>query len=275
MEEFQKEFAENLAGSKGNPLFFGEGLRLKDGRETPYFVNIGGFSETASGIVLLGHYYGNMLKCMMEKGIPMDIISGPSYKASAIAQAAVTGLYIEHEVDLGFNYDRKEEKTHGEASGAGTLFVGAGFRDGCNVVIVDDVGTSMQTKIDFMDKIQREASALEIKVNVTAVLIGVDREQVGPVYRQGYDPKQHSKQNKDWVIHNARGKDAIKEFTDRTGIPVYSVLGIRDCLDHLCNVGASVAFKHKDGTISKERMTDDFLDVYFRPYMGQYGVEGR
>jgi orotate phosphoribosyltransferase len=273
MEEFQEEFAADLATSKGNPLFFGEGLTLKDGRDTPYFVNIGGFSQTASGIWSLGGYFAGMIKQMRdEEGIPVDIISGPSYKASAIAQAAATSLYQEYSINLGFNYDRKEVKAHGEGSGAGTRFVGAKFFDGCNVIIVDDVGTSMRTKIDFLEKIQAEASDLEMEVKISGVLIGVDREQVGPVYKDGYDPKQHAGQNREWIVHGARGEDAIAKFTAETGIPVFSVLGVRQMMDSLCDQRYTVPFKHKDGSFTKVDVTPQFLDEHFSPYMEIYGA---
>lgn len=273
MEAFQEEFAAKLACSEGNPLFFGTNLRLKDGRETPYFVNIGGFSQTAEGIWNLGNYFGGMIhQVMARQGIPVDVISGPSYKASAIAQAAATSLFRMHNMNLGFNYDRKEIKAHGEGSGSGTRFVGAKFYDGCNVLVVDDVGTSMQTKIDFIEKIQAEASDLEIAVNVAAVVIGVDREQVGPVYREGYDPKLNSKANADWVVHGKRGEDAIAKFTEETGIPVFSVLGVQELMAYLCANQMEVPFKLSDGRFERVKVTQEFLDEKFHPYMEMYGA---
>jgi orotate phosphoribosyltransferase len=214
-----------------------------------------------------------MIKHLMDnEDIPIDIISGPSYKASAIAQAAAMNLLADHGIDLGFNYDRKEVKAHGEGSGAGTIFVGAKFYDGCNVLIVDDVGTSMRTKLDFLEKIQAEASALEVKVNVSGVLLGVDREQVGPVYREGYDPKLHSKENRDWVIHGKRGEDAIAKFTKETGNPVFSVLGVRQLMQHLCDNRMSVPFKLSNGEFERVEVTPEFLDDKFHPYMEMYGT---
>jgi orotate phosphoribosyltransferase len=254
-------------------LFFGTGLGLKDGRETPYFVNIGGFCQTAGGIWIIGQCFGGMIKHLMDnEDIPVDIISGPSYKASAIAQAAAMNLLADHGIDLGFNYDRKEVKAHGEGSGAGTIFVGAKFYDGCNVLIVDDVGTSMKTKIDFLEKIQAEASALEVEVNVSGVLLGVDREQVGPVYREGYDPELHSKENRDWVIHGRRGEDAIAKFTKETGKPVFSVLGVRELMQYLCDNKMSVPFKLSSGEFERVEVTPEFLDDKFHPYMETYGT---
>jgi orotate phosphoribosyltransferase len=41
MEQYQEEFANILATN--NILFFEEGLMLKDGRPSPYFVNMGVF----------------------------------------------------------------------------------------------------------------------------------------------------------------------------------------------------------------------------------------
>ncbi len=249
MEKFQKDFAETLAHS--GALFFGENLRLKDGRDTPYFVNLGGFLERTSDICQLGKYYGGMIKHLLDHGkILVDIISGPSYKGSAIAQAAATGLYKEHGYEVGFNYDRKEAKTHGEGSEAGTLFVGAKFYDNCNVLIADDVGTSMKTKKDFIGKIEAETSALSIKANLSAVLIAIDREQV-----------------------NEKGEDAIKSFMDETKIKVYSIIGAKEMMQHICDKGLSIPYKQKDGGFTRAQVTPRFLDEYFNPYMEKYGVK--
>ncbi len=271
MESFQEDFADRLADSDGNPLFFGTNLKLKDGRDTPYFVNIGGFSQTAEGMWILGSCFAGMAKKMMVDGMPIDIISGPSYKASAIAQATATALYRERGINLGFNYDRKEIKAHGEGSGKGKMFVGAEFYDCCNVLIVDDVGTSMRTKIDHIAKIEAAASDLEIKVNVTGVLIGVDREQVGPVYREGYDPAKHANENSEWVSHGKRGEDAIANFTAETGVPVFSVLGVRMLMQYLASNSRNVPFKLSSGEFERVPVTQDFLDEKFEPYMELYG----
>jgi orotate phosphoribosyltransferase len=271
MDDFQREFAELLANAPGNPLFFGDNLVLRSGRSTTFFVNIGSFSETAKGIWMLGTYFGGMIEKVMQRGIPVDMVAGPSYKASAIAQAAVNWLYLQRGIDLGFCYDRKEAKRHGEGSGAETMFVGARFHDGSNVCVVDDVATSMGTKLEFIRKIRETASDLELKVNVNAVVIGVDREEVGPVYREGFDPAVHDKT--DWIVPGGRGKDVIDEFVNAEGIPCFSVLGIRDCMRHLCEVGSEVSFRKPDRSFERVKVTEAFLDKYFHPYVAQYGVQ--
>lgn len=243
MENYQKEFATDLINYRA--LFFGDGLKLKDGRDTPYFVNLGCFLERGSGICQLGKHYGSTVKELMDLGLAVDIISGPSYKGSAIAQAAATYLYEKHGTDVGFNYDRKEAKTHGEGSGAGNLFVGAEFYDGCNALVVDDVGTSMKTKEEFIGKIRSTG----LEVNITGVLIGVDREQV-----------------------DANGDDAISKFTLDTGIPVYAIVGITQMMEYLRDKGLRVRYKNRNGSFTDVQVTEEFLKLHFNPYMKKYGA---
>ncbi len=274
MDRFQEDFAVKLASSEGDPLFFGSNLKLKDGRETPYFVNIGGFLQSAVGLWTIGHYFSSMTdKLMKERQLPVDMIAGPSYKASSIAVAAAMDLFNSHNENCGVVYDRKEVKAHGDASGKGTMFVGAKFYDGCNVLVVDDVGTSMRTKIDFIDKIRAEAEASSIDVRVSGVLIGVDREQVGPVYREGYDPAVHSGENSEWVIHGKRGEDAIARFTEETGVPVFSVLGVRELMQYYADKRLDVPFRLSDGKFERVTVTPEFLEEKFEPYMEKYGAK--
>ncbi|MBF0530822.1 MAG: hypothetical protein HQK55_16450, partial [Deltaproteobacteria bacterium] len=83
MESYQKEFAGVLAET--GALFFAPGLRLKDGRPTPYFVNLGLF-RTGRLIGRLGSFLAGML---MDRRLVdgIDVLVGPSYKGSALAVA--------------------------------------------------------------------------------------------------------------------------------------------------------------------------------------------
>ncbi|MBN1386156.1 hypothetical protein JW968_04235 [Candidatus Woesearchaeota archaeon] len=250
IEGYKQDFAKLLAET--GSLFFDNGLKLKDKRETPYFVNMGIFN---SGRLInqLGEYYADML-VSRGMGGEVDIIFGPSYKGSAIAVAMVSSLYQKHGLDLKFVYDRKEEKTHGEATKAGSMWVGAKFFDGCRVYLVDDVGTSMQTKYDAIDMLAAEAERQGIKINLVGVGIGVDREQTGPVYDTDGAPK------------NEKGTDAIRTFADKTGIPVHSVIGIREIVQFLHENQIPVKVR------GKMRPIDEVLMKGFEAYMRKYGV---
>lgn len=244
MEKYKQEFAEFLAGS--GALFFDKGLMLKDGRPTPYFVNMGKFS-TGELSYKLGKYYAAM---MVDRGVASqtDIIFGPSYKGSAIAQATAISLYLDYNLNVGFCYDRKEAKTHGEASTAKDMFVGAKFFDDCKVYLVDDVGTSMATKKEALDKIAGYAKEMKIKVNIIGIGIGVDREQTTAVYNKKGKAKL-----------NARGENAIASFVKETGIEVHAVAGIKELVDYL----AGKKFNEKIVvTEENKKEFDEYIKIY-------------
>ena len=88
MEEYKKRLARTLA--KTGALFFDENLFLKDGRPTPYFVNMAMF-KTGRLSLDMGSFFAGM---MASQGLvkETDIILGPSYKGSAIALSTVIAL---------------------------------------------------------------------------------------------------------------------------------------------------------------------------------------
>lgn len=251
MEKYKERFARILADTEA--LFFKKGLRLKDGRPTPYFVNMGMF-KTGRLSLEMGSFFASML---IERGIlkDVDIILGPSYKGSAIAQATAIALWEEHGVDMPFDYDRKEAKAHGEASASASLFVNATFFEGCRIFVVDDVATSMSTKYELLEKIGSEAKRLGISLRVSGIGIAVDREQSSAVYDgQGR------------LLEGVKGKDAVSEFVARTGVPVYAVAGIRELVDYLYREGIPVTVDGERRPIEK-----DLMGV-FCEYLTLYGT---
>ncbi len=218
MEAYKKRLAHILADT--GALFFHRELVLKDGRPTPYFVNMAMF-KTGRLSLELGSFFADM---MVSKGLveETDIIMGPSYKGSAIALSTAIALWKNHGRDMLFEYDRKEAKTHGEGSVSGSLFVNGAFFDGCRIFIVDDVATSMGTKYDLLEKIRTHARNARNHYHVTGIGIGIDREQT----TANYDESGR-------VVPGKRGKDAIGDFVERSGVPVYAVAGIREIVEFL------------------------------------------
>jgi orotate phosphoribosyltransferase len=212
METYKQDLARTLAET--GALFFDTDLVLKDGRMTPYFVNMAMF-KTGRLSLKLGSFFAGM---MVARGLvdKADIILGPSYKGSALALATSIALWQEYGFDLLYDYDRKEAKAHGEASRSRSLFVNRTFFDGCHVFVVDDVATSMGTKYDLIEKIRGDAEVRGMRVEVTGIGIGIDREQTTAVYDK--DGK---------VVPDKKGRDAIRDFEEKSGIPVYAVAGIR------------------------------------------------
>jgi orotate phosphoribosyltransferase len=252
MEEYKKKLAITLAET--GALFFGRNLVLKDGRPTPYFVNMGMF-RTGRLSHEMGTFFANMI---VHRGLAdqTDVILGPSYKGSAIALATAIALYMDHGRDLLFEYDRKEAKTHGEGSHAESLFVNRTFFEGSRVFVVDDVATSMGTKIDLIEKVNREATANKIDVKIVGIGIAIDREQTTAVY---------GKEGR--VIQGQKGRNAIEEFVRSSGIPVYRVAGIREVMDCLYQEKVPVLVEGKRTPLDEKTM------LAFREYMDTYGTD--
>ena len=132
----------------------------KAGRQTPYFFNAGLFNDGAK-LGRLASFYADALEA---SGIEFDLLFGPAYKGIALAAALAVEL-ARRGRNVGFAYNRKEAKDHGE----GGNLVGAPVQG--RVVIVDDV-ISAGTAIG-------ESVALLRAVGATpaAVLIALDRQE--------------------------------------------------------------------------------------------------
>lgn len=97
------------------------------------------------------------------------MVFGPAYKGIPLAAATALLLYQDHKIDVGYAYDRKEAKDHGE----GGRMVGADVK-GKKVLILDDVmtaGTAVRSAIDLVKSAGGE---------VIGVVMCLDREEVGP-----------------------------------------------------------------------------------------------
>lgn len=251
MDDYKKRFAMTLAET--DALFFDKGLVLKDGRPTPYFVNMAMFKTGRLSIEMGSFFAGMMVSQGLVEGT--DVILGPSYKGSAIALATSIALWQEQRVDMTFDYDRKEAKTHGEGSVAKSIFVNSSLFDGCRLFIVDDVATSMRTKFDLLEKIGSEARLTGMSFNVVGIGIGLDREQTTALYDK--DGK---------VILGQKGENAIQDFVSKSGIPVFAVAGIREVVDYLYREGVPVMIQRNRTPI------DEKIKSEFDKYVEMYGI---
>ena len=247
-----KRLAKTLAES--GALFFDDNLLLKDGRPTPYFVNMAAF-RTGRMSLLLGSFFAEM---MVSEGLEkhVDVILGPSYKGSAIALSTSIALWQLYQKDIAFEYDRKEAKTHGEATGKKGMFVNQSLFDGCRLFIVDDVATSMGTKYDLLEKIEAEAHLRGMTIHIEGIGIGIDREQTMAVYNEEGN-----------VVLGRRGSNAIDGFETRSGIKVFSVAGIKAVVQYLYEERVPVLVKGNRIPI------DEKTKAEFDLYLDTYGVE--
>jgi len=142
-------------------LTFGD-LITKSGRPTPYFVNFG-HVRTGSQLAALAEHYADGVQRIFGDGV--DLLFGPAYKGIPLAVATSLALH-RRGMEVGFSFDRKEAKDHGE----GGTIVGSQPADGDRIVILEDVttaGTSLRASLPLL----RSAA----DVTVVGVLVGVDR----------------------------------------------------------------------------------------------------
>lgn len=199
-------------------LAFGD-FTTKAGRRSPYFFNTGRFDSGAS-VGELGRFYAKTLVAAeRDDGLAYDMLFGPAYKGIALAAATAMALAAlpadEGGRDVGFAYNRKEAKTHGD----GGMLVGA--RLAGRVVIVDDVLTDGASKREAVDII-RAAGAEPV-----AVLIAMDRME-----RKDDGASSHA--------------SAVQSFEAQYGIPVYAIADLDDLMDWLAHDAADTLAQHAD-----------------------------
>ncbi len=203
MQTYKKKFAEFLV--RADALQFGE-FTLKSGRSSPYFFNSSKFNNGPL-IEELGSYYAAAIE---ENAPNCNLIYGPAYKGIPLCISTAIALSARLNQNIGYFFNRKEKKTHGDQ---GTL-VGQFPLASDSVVMVDDVITDGLTKIESV-KLIRELC----KVEFSGVLVALDRME-----------------------KNSQANDAITEFQQKTGVPVWSIITIREICDYLKNrkIGGSV-----------------------------------
>ena len=174
-------------------LLFGD-FTLKSGRRAPYFINAGKY-RTGSEIAQLGEYYA---ECYLDHDVNVKTLVGPAYKGIPLAVAMAIALAKNHGVDLGYCFDRKEVKDHGE----GGLFVGQKLEAGDSVCLIEDVMTSGKALREILPKLAAEAD-----VKVTDMIISVDRQEKG-----------------------TGEKSAMQEAYDEFGVKVHAIVTMEDII---------------------------------------------
>ncbi len=221
MEEGKRDFIEFLL--QKDVLKFGE-FNTKSGRPTPYFVNAGDLN-TGDSIRKIGQEFARYIQSSGEKP---NVIFGPAYKGISLSVATSMELENLTSKSVGFAFDRKEEKEHGEATGLDLqkkVLVGAQINDGDKVIVVEDVFTTGQTKYEAIQLLNKMAPNLSFPY----MLIAVDRQEI-----------------------DSFGNSALREFSQSTKIPVISVVSAADIHQYLSEKGM---------TNERERL-ENYLRVY-------------
>lgn len=217
------EFIEFLV--RNGAVKFGE-FTLKSGRSSPYFISTGVLANGKSSYEL-GKFYAQ--KITQVWGEEIKAIYGPAYKGIPLAVSTAVAMHKELGKNVGWIFDRKEKKVHGDKG----MFVGFEMDDKSNVVIVDDVMTTGGTKVEAIEKIQKGLNA-----KVKGIIIAVDREEIGIK------------------------KSAIQEFSEKTGVPVHSIVKISEIFEHL-----------KNNSVDEKKYVDDRIYEEFLNYKKKYGAQ--
>lgn len=139
MEDFRQAFLQ-FAIAQG-AIRFGE-FKTKAGRLSPYFFNAGAFHDGAA-LQALTRFYA---KALLVGEVEFDMLFGPAYKGIPLVAGVAIAL-AEAGRNVGFAFNRKEAKDHGE----GGSLIGASLRG--KVMIVDDVvsaGTSVRESVEII-----------------------------------------------------------------------------------------------------------------------------
>lgn len=195
LEAYKREFIDFLLASE--VLTFGD-FTTKSGRRTPYFVNTGRY-RTGGQLARLGSFYAAALTAQL--GRDFDVLFGPAYKGIPLVVTTAIALEQAGGAPVGFTFNRKEAKDHGE----GGVLVGHPLQDGDRVVIVEDV-TTAGTSIRETVPILRAAAAVEL----CGLVVSVDRQERGLGQRT-----------------------ALAELADEFGMPTFAIVTIDEVVDEL------------------------------------------
>ncbi len=194
MQPYKREFVEFMV--RAGVLTFGD-FTTKSGRKTPYFVNTGLY-RTGAQIARLGHFYADAIEARPE--LEVDLLFGPAYKGIPLVVSTSAAL-AERGREVGFCFDRKERKDHGE----GGVLVGHQPANGERVLIVEDV-TTAGTSIRETVPVLRAAA----DVRLAGLVVSVDRMERG------------------------RGdRPALVELAEEFEMPTFAIVTLDDVVEHL------------------------------------------
>ena len=194
MQAYKREFIEFLVRCEA--LRFGD-FTTKSGRETPYFVDLGRF-RTGEQLARLGGFYAAAIQERVGDGF--DVLFGPAYKGIPLVAATAIALAAAGR-NVGWCFDRKERKDHGE----GGILVGHELRDGDRVLVVEDVttaGTSVRQTVPLL--------LATAAVELVGLVVAVDRLERG-----------------------TGDRSALQELHEEYAMPCFAIVDVTEVIEHL------------------------------------------
>lgn len=192
----QKQFIE--AAIRASVLRFGE-FKLKSGRMSPYFFNMGNFKSGQDMLDVAESY----ARTILERAPEFDVIFGPAYKGIPLA-AAVAAALAAHGRNVEFAYNRKEAKDHGE----GGCIVGSALKDK-RVLVIDDVITAGTATRESVGIIEKEGG------KVVGLVIALNRQEKG----------------------NDSDLSAVQQIEKDYNFPVVSIVDLNSLINYLNQSG--------------------------------------
>jgi len=208
LPEYKRQFIAFLL-EKGIMQVFSDRTKdrkLKSGRLSPWFVNIGDCNNGPASDNLANAY----ADAIINSGIEVDNLYGIPDKGVSLATPIAVAMARKGK-SVGWCFSRKDEKTHGEATGLPPterlkkLIVGMLPQEGQRIGQLDDVFTTGDAKYEartFLESLGNFQYPL--------LAIGVDRQEVAP-----------------------DGKSAIEEYETKTRTKVVSIVNATEIYQHL------------------------------------------
>ena len=223
MEQYKKEFIDFMVESK--VLKFGS-FTLKSGRQSPFFMNAGGY-VTGSQLKKLGEYYAKAIH--NTYGDDFDVLFGPAYKGIPLAVVTAMAYSELYGKEIRYCSDRKEEKDHGADKGS---FLGSKLQDGDRVIMIEDVTTSGKSMEETVPKVKGAAN-----VTIVGLMVSLNRMEVG----------------------KGGEKVALDEVKDLYGFDTAAIVDMNDVVEALWN-------KEVNGEVVIDDTIKAAIDAYYEQY---------